>query len=507
MKRRKFLSSIAAGATLGMLQTHGLAFSKSAGESVKQAFANALKHNPWLIGYRSATADAYQSRAAVSGKWPEELNGVLYRNGPALFEIGNFRQHHWFDGDGMLQAFRVSSAGVWHNARLLRTHKFKAEKAAGRALYPGFGTLPPNAVTVTHPDHINTGNISVLPHHGKLLALWEGGSAWDINPDSLHTEGVYSFTSTTSGVPFSAHPRVEPDGTLWNFGYVSGAGLIVLWHVDRHGSLKKVGKVSVDPISMPHDFIVTSRHIVIPMPPLNYQHGNFETFLDAHQWQADEPTRVLVVDKTDFTNYRWLELPSQWVFHFGNGWEDQAGIIRFDGARFEHPAIILNNFRDIMRGVQTPAPPSRHYLYRIDTKSWTIDEYPMMPNGIQSEFPTIDPRVITSRHSRLIALCIDDQSSPVHGGLNSVCSFSLESGKLERYEYPDAQIPEEHLFVATPGSKLESAGWVVGTALDWERDATIVNVFDVDAIASGPVATAVLPYSLPLGLHGKFVAS
>lgn len=508
MNRRNFLSSLTTGMVIGAMQSQGLALAKSTSESTKTAFANALKNHPWLIGYRSTSDESFASRAKVRGKWPQGLNGVLYRTGPALFDIGGFRQHHWFDGDGMVQAFKMSSSGVWHDAKMVQTHKFKAEKAAGRALYPGFGSQPPDSGPVVHPDHINTGNTSVLFHHEKLLALWEGGSAWNIDPETLETKGIQEFSSNTAGVPFSAHPRVEPDGTLWNFGYVSNANLIVLWHIDRHGILKNIGKIKVDPISMPHDFIVTSKHIVILIPPLNYRHGDYGTFLDAHQWQQEQPTRVLVVDKADFSNYRWLELPSQWVFHFGNGWEDKAGIIRFDGARYDHPGIMFNSFRDIMRGESTPPPPSRYHLYQIDTKNWTVRESPIMSTtGVQLEFPTIDPRVSTRRHSRLIALCVDDHSSAVHGGLNGVCSLNLESGKFERYDYPDSQIPEEHLFVAKPDSEPENGGWVVGTALDWERDATILNVFDLDAIDGGPVATAVLPYALPLGLHGKFVTT
>ena len=61
---------------------------------------------------------------------------------------------------------------------MIATHKYIRETAAGRALYPTFGAEPPNPAAVTSADAINPGNISVLPHHGKLLALWEAGSAW-----------------------------------------------------------------------------------------------------------------------------------------------------------------------------------------------------------------------------------------------------------------------------------------------------------------------------------------
>ena len=117
----------------------------------------------------------------------------------------------------------------------------------------------------------------------------------------------------------------------------------------------------------------------------------------------------------------------------------------------------------------------------------------------------IDPRVSTRRYGRLIMLCTNNNQPALHGQLNGVCSFNLESGKHNSYYYPDTQIPEEHLFVAKPGSQPESGGWVIGTSHDWERHITNLNVFDVEAIDAGPIAIATIPYALPFGLHGKFV--
>ncbi|MCZ6644535.1 MAG: carotenoid oxygenase family protein [Gammaproteobacteria bacterium] len=67
-------------------------------------------------------------------------------------------------------------------------------------------------------------------------------------------------------------------------------------------------------------------------------------------------------------------------------------------------------------------------------------------------------------------------------------------------------IPEEHLFVPRPGSEPETQGWVIGTALNYAEARTELNVFDVEALDAGPIATAKLPYALPIGLHGKFSA-
>lgn len=94
----------------------------------------------------------------------------------------------------------------------------------------------------------------------------------------------------------------------------------------------------------------------------------------------------------------------------------------------------------------------------------------------------------------------------VHLGLNRVSRFDTKRDRLVSYRYPDEQIPEEHLFVPKPGSRPESEGWVIGTAHDWQRQETRLNVFEFAALDAGPIASAALPYLLPLGLHGKFAA-
>lgn len=501
MKRRKFLSSaalLAASTALAAPRTPG---------TRSDAFKQALTDKPWLSGYRSAQRDAFTAPATVSGNWPTDLVGTFYRNGPARHEIGNYRYAHWFDGDGMLQAYRLGPAGVSHQAKFVQTYKLQAERRAGRALYPGFASVPPDPAPVTSPDAVNVANISVLHHHGKLFALWEAGSPWEMDPATLDTKGTYAFSDHTRGVPFSAHPRVEADGTLWNFGYLSSAKLLVLWHINADGRLIKAGKVPVDPISMPHDFIVTARHLLIMVPPLHYEpDSEVSTFLDAHQWHPELPTRLLVVDKNDFDNHFWLELPAQWVFHYGNGWEDDSGIIRFDAARAPDPLAMINTFRDIMQGDVSPSSPSHHHEYRVDTRTRTITEAPMFSHSVDSEFPCVDPRV-SCRRNELLTMLTRDVSHPApHPSLNALTMFDYASGKRTTFHYPDTQMPEEHLFVPKPGSPPETLGWVVGTALDWRRQQTLLNVFDARGVDDGPIATATLPYALPLGLHGKFVA-
>ncbi len=501
MQRRNFLKTLGSSALLSALPIAA----RGASPTWAEQFTNGLSENPWMLGYQNFSQDAFAAPAKITGKWPQKLVGTLYRNGPAQHEVHGYRYHHWFDGDGMLQAFNMTGSGVNHSAKLIETHKVVAERAAQRALYPGFASVPPNPAPVTGPDIVNVANISVLHHHNKLLALWEAGSPWEMDPETLATQGTYAFSENTQGVPFSAHPRVEPDGTLWNFGYLSGAKLLVLWHINAAGKVVKMGKIQADPITMVHDFVVTSRHLILMLPPLNYEASEPTSFLDAHQWHPDQPTRVLVIDKNDFDNHFWLELPSQWVFHYGNGWEDGQGVIRFDAARAPDPMVMLNSFREIMRGKVVGGSISHHHQYQIDTRNRRITEAPMFGMNVESEFPSVDPRISCQKNNRLTMLSRNMLTPPLHPGLNEVSTFSYDTGERQFFRYPDSQIPEEHLFVPEPDSAPETSGWIIGTALDWQQQHTLLNVFDARAVQDGPVATATLPYHLPLGLHGKFV--
>lgn len=473
-----------------------------------QGFHAALAGKPWLLAFRSVSEDSYSSRVSWSGRLPAGLRGTLYRNGPAGSEVGGFRAGHWFDGDGMVQAFRIDADALAHQARMIRTHKRQAEADAGRALYAGFGTRPPAARPPASPDTINPGNISVLHHGGRLLALWEAGSPWDIDPDSLATRGLHSFSPATRGAPFSAHPRLEADGQLWNFGYASGAGLLVLWHLGPDGAVRRTGVVPCEPMGMPHDFLMTARHLVLLIPPFHYQpDATADTFMAAHRWQPDQPTRVLVVDKSDFSSYRWLELPAQWVFHFGNAWEDEAGVIRFDGARSPDPRDMVEGFAAVMRGEHYEPGASRHHRYELDTRAGTIREAPMFDADLATEFPVIDPRVSGARNHRLVMLARSRAQPPGHPLYDSVVVYDERGEQLSRFRYAAGMVPEEHLFVPAPGSAPDGAGWVLGPVINTLTQCTELNVFDVSALEAGPVASASLPYALPLGLHGRFVAA
>ncbi len=505
ISRRDFLSRIASASAA---TTFGLAGSEAfAADAWHAGYHSAAKQNPWLLAYRSPEREHFQAEVPVEGQWPKSLNGVLYRNGPAQHDVGDFRYRHWFDGDGLVQRFEVKDGRLFHVGRMVQTAKRTREQNLGRAALPAFGSTPPDGVGVTKADDLNPANISMLWHHQRLLALWEAGSPHEISAEDLTTVGVHSFSSETAGLPFSAHPRVEPDGTLWNFGYASGSGRIVLWHLDPDGRVEKLKALPVGPTSMPHDFIVTGRYVVLLLAPLHREsdRSTDRGFLGLHQWHPDLPTRVLVIDKNRFEVVRELELPAQWIFHFGNGFDDGNGVIRFDAARHANPDVMFNTLSDVMRGRWTPSEHARWYEYTLDLNKGRATETLALDSSLGVEFPTVNGSEIGIPHQRVVMLSGDASRESRPGDLSQVSCWNRATGKLGIYRYPDDHMAEEHLLVSDPSAEVGQGGWIVGTALDCARQATCLSVFAADRLADGPLAQATLPYALPLGLHGTFV--
>ena len=266
----------------------------------------------------------------------------------------------------MVQAFRFDGRGVSHRARVLATPKLVRETEAGRRLFPGFATPVDDGAPVRRADDINTANISVLDHHGELLALWEGGSASVLDRETLQWQGFKVWGEGLAGLPFTAHPKVEPYGTLWAFGYnLSPVRALVLYHIAADGTVVKAQALDPGPLGMVHDFVVTARHLIIVIPPLVYQPSHEGELLDALAWRPDLGTRVLVVDKDDFNQRRWVQLPAAFGFHHGNGWEDADGVIRYDHCVADDPTLMTESMRGLMRGELLRESPARYARFTL----------------------------------------------------------------------------------------------------------------------------------------------
>ena len=491
MQRRDFLLKSLAGGLAACLPTSVLA-----GADTYQAYRAGLARHPRLAMLAGTQNEMLAGEASISGRWPKALAGMFYRNGPARLERGGERYEHWFDGDGMVHAWRMADGRVSHLGRMVRTQKYREEAAADQLLYPGFGTAIARR-PIGNNDSVNAANTSALPHAGKLYAMWEGGSATELDPQTLATRGLKTWRDDLTALPFSAHPKVEPDGTLWNIGAVPGVNKLVLWHIRPDGSLARVQLLNVADIALVHDFVVTERHIVLLLPPFSLNRTPGISYLAMHQWQGQRAMRVLVIDKADLTLKHTLEMPARMVFHFGNAFDD-GDSIRLDATLYQDDQV-LQEMAAAMRGVVwDKSVPSVTSQLTLDLRRGQVREERLLA---ASEFPRVADAVVGRRHRALFTLIEDAQ----HGmGMGGVARIDLDGGKIDRFAFGPDWVVEEHVPVARPDGR---GLWLVGPALDLRRRQTVLNVFDAANLAQGPLAQARLPYAAPLCFHGNFLST
>lgn len=469
-------------------------------QEIHQEFQEARKTKPWTLGLANPDSSHFDTKEVrVEGKWPQALKGIFYRTGPAQHERAGERYAHWFDGDGMAHAWHIGDGRVAHKARMIKTPKYMAEEKAGRFLRPAFGTAVDNEAAIASADGMNVGNINMLRLGDEVLALWEGGSSIALDPDSLETKGFKVFSEETKGLPFSAHHKIDPDGTIWNFGVANSIGKLILYHISRDGKLLNVVAHDHDPNGMVHDFLVTEKNLIVLVPPL-YQDQMRAPYIDSFSWHAGEASHGFIFDKETLSLQRRFELPGDFHFHFGNAWEEMDGTLRFDYCATPDADFVMNGGRAIMRGdySEEEEGPSLHYEVRVPIKG----EPSRTLLGDAAEFPRTDPRLVGKRHRFIYTMWqLQAAGSPFFRGIAQV---DLALSRRVTFDYGAGFAAEEHCFVPRPGSVDDSDGWVLGTVLDLGTGRTSLNVLDAANVSAGPIARAHLDYGFPMGLHGAF---
>ncbi|MCA3255397.1 MAG: carotenoid oxygenase family protein [Alphaproteobacteria bacterium] len=437
-------------------------------------------------------ADAPMQR--IHGRAPSDLAGTLFRNGPAKFRRPGGAATHWFDGDGLIRRYAIGDGGARMQARFVDTPKRRLEAKLGAMVVPGFGTPSRPGSQLANPDDANPANTSVLWTGGELLALWEGGSPVAVDPATLATAGPRTFRDDLRYLPFLAHPRLEPDGTVWNLG--SGGRRVMIWKLAPGGRLASADVIPLPQASYFHDFTATARHLVIVLQPWLQEAGFKLPVATGLTWRPERPTMVMVVDKADLSKRRIYELPAMFAFHFGDAWEEADGTIRFDGCFASDPGFAVRGAEALLRGedLDDPDPVLTQIVLRPDGRTSVV------ATGVVAEFPASD-----ARRAGLARRVTHHVGGYRDGPFpHAVGSWDWSSGRARRFDFGDSQLVEEFLFV--PKGDGERDGWLVGTTLNLAAGATELHVLAADRPEAGPLVTWRAAHALPLSFHGTFVA-
>ena len=238
------------------------------------AAAAAYDKAAWLRGWESATADQDPTTVPaerITGEVPRDLVGTLYRNGPAVFELGEHKLAHPLDGVGMMSAWTFGGDGTCtFRSRFVRTEAHVKEQ---RALEKGY-TGPPITKAFFSGgkgEPKNCANTGAVHWGGRLLALYEAALPVELDPAGLHTIGVTRIVqSLPSRSSFTARPKYDPAGDRlvgMRYSPLAANAEVQFFEYDDAWQCVAKTKMGLKGHAIVHDFGVTRNYFVVHQAP------------------------------------------------------------------------------------------------------------------------------------------------------------------------------------------------------------------------------------------------
>ncbi len=443
----------------------------------------------------------------IEGEIPARVRGTFFRIGPGRNRVGNDVFGHWFDGDGMLHAITFTDRGAWYRNRYVRTPKYNAETRAGRIVKRSFGHNAPGGVLKNIGRlPANAANTSLVWHAGRLLALWEGGRPWELDPVTLETRGEYDFGGQLGRFDtFSAHGKHDP-ATDCYFNHGMGVGprgpQVNLYRVNAQGQLDMRGHFPLAFNGFIHDFAFAGDYLVYFLHPVGFTNpvpflGGWKSFNDCLGYHPEWGMEAVVVDKHNLRELRRFPLDPCVVFHFGNCWQDQdtlvVDLVRYDDFSINQQLSDVFHARDARAG--------SFQRYKLNLANGRVDNYKLgMP--LAGEFPQWDPRYTGQLTRYMFANGICDNGTP--GFFNAIQKLDTETGESTMHELEPGRFTSEAIFI--PEGEGEGAGYLGAVVYDARKHASEVILLDARGAGLELVTRVPLRNHVPFGFHCGYVA-
>lgn len=457
------------------------------------------------LGFQSFDDDNEQAPTAldIEGELPDWLSGILFRNGPGLFEVGDRTLTHWFDGLALLRRFRFEDGSIEYASRFLRSEAYLAARR-GDLAFREFGTTPPLSLSdrlgaLTGETPTDNASITVRHRDGDHLAVTETPRTVAFDPDDLSTLGHrVENVDATGTVAHDQYDALQEEtiGLGTRFGRDPG---YVLYRKPDGGGIEEFAEIGVDEPAYVHSFALTDHYVVLTEHPLRAPPRNFlssDPFIENYRWYSERDTRFLVIDRRTGERVAEARAAPFFTFHHVDAYE-RGDEVLVDLVAFEDysivPALVLDN----LRSLSPDLPGGELRRYRLDLNDETATGRTVFGGPI--EFPTINYAEANAHPYRY---CYGVGRGPATFN-DRLHKIDVETGS-DRLWRDERIHPGEPLFVPRPGGDEEDDGVLLSVALDADEERSCVLVFDASEFEER--ARAYLPHALPFDFHGTFFA-
>ncbi|MGH1491561.1 MAG: carotenoid oxygenase family protein [Acidimicrobiales bacterium] len=414
-------------------------------------------------------AGGANDQITVDGAIPDDLNGLLIRNGPNP-RSGRFdgdSMLDWWVGDGMVHGLAIAEGAVtWFRNRWTTNLSGK------------------------------TNNVNVVGFGGKILVLGEGEVPTEIDAE-LHPLGPTTFGGALpNGI--TAHPKVDPKTGLLRFFRADWQPpFLQVGAIDQNHQVVELREVEVDRPVLMHDFAITERfdialHLNVTLD-LKLATGGARLPL---RWDPDHHTRLAAIPR-DGSPTHWFDITPCFIQHVVNAFEDPArpNTVILDAVRYDRFLCF-----DEATEQHLPNPLGVLWRYELDIDRGTVTEHQLDDRFI--ELPRIDERFTGGPYTHLYAV-----EQPTDTEMRGLRRYDLRAGRSQTFAVAPGDQNSEPIFVPqrAGGGADEGDGWLLCCLYRAASDTTDVAILRATDIDQPPVATIHLPRRIPAGFHGAWV--
>jgi len=460
-----------------------------------------------LSPFRRSAENHTRIPAKIEGKIPDWLRGEVVRTCPAVFEINGWRAHHWFDGLGMIYAFRIGGSAVDFQSRLLDSDTAR-DASRGEANLGSFGTptVRPLLRRIFEPIPViadNT-NVNITRIGPELVAMTEGDRQLVIDEQPLAAVRPVTYSKNTlRRTIVSAHPQFDFErGKVLNVatGFGRGGTISIYEHDPASRERKVVGSWKTDRVPYIHTFGLTPRHAILVAHPFNVQPikmlWSSKGYIDHFDWHPEQGTRLIVIDRSSGEVREHVAEPF-FIFHTVNAFERGDETV-LDLLAYPNVDIMAAMRTDRMAARLPELTPSlTRVVMRQGVERATVEKI----GDVGFEFPSTNYKLVSGRPYRF-AFGASDGHQASGGYASAVVKVDIESGKSTRFSDGE-HIFGEPLFVSRPDGNGEDDGVLLTVGAAQNSESSILAVIDARSMAL--VASATVQSLIPLGFHGSFL--
>ncbi|KAH7045364.1 retinal pigment epithelial membrane protein-domain-containing protein [Macrophomina phaseolina] len=461
--------------------------------------------------------DAELASCVVHGTMPSDIDGTFYRI--VCDQIWarrnkvdpNNPRDIWINGDGAVDAWRISNGVVDFKQKFVRTPRFVYERIAREPLFGSYRNIFSGDPRVK--DEVQSpGNVHVHFWREKLLIPKDDSPPIIMDPDTLETIGLTDFDGQLNSMSFTSHPKVDVHtGQLLSFGMEAngiGSNDLVYYLFGPDGKKLEECWVKTPYVGWAHDFAFSDNWVVFGILP-------YETNISWMKNSGEAQFRfnrylplvfgILPRRNPKSEDIKWFYGPKNhgWV-HFSNHFEkddkfyfdlfftDGDGLSSFVDA---HPELGPSNpnrmIGKLCRFTIDPyAPPEKNKLER-----------PVVLSHVNGEMARIDDRYVGKPYRHTWGVIWGS------GLWDGIVHVDTLTGVSKVWKGGDTVMIHEPCFIPRGPDVPEGDGYLVCVARDKSNEITYLLILDAMDINAGPLCIVEMPLRLHVAAHGNWVSA